>query len=83
MTEEDAVAYNEDKVDEMTLALLYLVMTREKTGTRAWKGFDWETMDRLHGKGYIGDPKSKTKSVVGSEEGARLAEELFKKHFAV
>jgi hypothetical protein len=82
VTEEDAVAYNEDKVDEMTLALLYLIMTREKTGTRAWKGFDWETMERLHGKGYISDPKSKSKSVVVSEEGTRLAEELFKKHFS-
>jgi len=73
------VAYNKDKVDEITLALLYLVMTREKTGTRVWKGFDWETMDRLHEKGYISDPKNKAKSVAVSEEGARLAEELFEK----
>ena len=77
------MAYNRDKVDEMTLALMYLVMTREKTGTRAWKGFDWETMERLRMKGYISDPKSKTKSVVVSEEGARLAEELFKRSFSV
>jgi len=75
------MASNKDKIDEMTLALLYLVMTREKTGTRAWKGFDWETMDRLHEKGYISDPKSKAKSVAVSEEGARFAAELFKKHF--
>jgi hypothetical protein len=77
------MSYNKDKVDEMTLALLHLVMTREKTGTRAWKGFDWETMDRLSEKGYISDPKSKSKSVAVSEEGVRLAKELFKKHFAV
>ncbi len=76
------MTYNKGKVDEMTLALLYLVMTREKTGTRAWKGFDWETMERLHEKGYISDPKSKTKSVAVSEEGARFSEELFKKHFS-
>ena len=44
------MAYSRDKVDEMTLALLYLVRIREKTGTRACKGFDWETMDRLHEK---------------------------------
>ncbi len=25
---------------------------------RAWKGFDWETMNRLHEKGYISNPKS-------------------------
>jgi hypothetical protein len=75
------MAYNEDKVDEMTLALLYLVMTQGREGTRAWKGFDWETMNRLHEKGYIGNPKGKAKSVALSDEGARLAEELFKNHF--
>jgi hypothetical protein len=30
---------------------------------RAWKGFDWETMNRLYEKGYISDPRSKAKSV--------------------
>ncbi|MEK6698114.1 MAG: DUF6429 family protein [Nitrospirota bacterium] len=73
----------QDKVDEMTLALLYLVMEKSKEGTRAWKGFDRDTMDRLHEKGYISDPKSKAKSVALSDEGARPAEELFKKHFSV
>lgn len=76
------MTYNKDKVDEITLALLYLVMTQDREGTRAWKGFDRETMDRLHEKGYIGNPKGKAKSVDVSEEGARLAEELFKKHFS-
>ena len=76
------MAYNKDKVDEMTLALLYLVTEKGKGGARAWKGFGWETMNRLHEKGYISDPKSKAKSVVVSDEGERLAEELFKKHFA-
>jgi hypothetical protein len=75
------MAYNKDKVDEMTLALLHLVTEKGKDGARAWKGFDWDTMNRLHEKGYICDPRSKAKSVVVSEEGARLAEELFKKHF--
>lgn len=75
------MAYNKDKVDEMTLAHLYLVMEKSKGGTRAWKGFDWDTMNRLHEKGYISDPKSKAKSVALSEEGARLAEELFKTNF--
>lgn len=75
--------YNKDKVDEITLALLYLVMTKDREGSRAWKGFDWETMDRLHEKGYISNPKSKAKSVAMSDEGARLAEELFKKHFSL
>jgi hypothetical protein len=49
--------------------------------TRAWKGFDWDCLDRLHARGLISDPKSKAKSVVLSDDGARLAEELFLRHF--
>ena len=75
--------YDKEKVDEMTLALLYLVMSSDQYGTRAWKGFDWETMDRLHKKGYLSNPKSKAKSVVVSEEGAKLAEALFERHFGI
>jgi len=75
--------YNEEKVDEMTLALLYLVTweRQEEAGARAWKGFAWETMDRLHQKGWISDPKGKAKSVFMSEKGFKKAEELFKKYF--
>ena len=75
--------YNKEKVDEMTLALLYLTTFGDKHFIRAWKGFDWDTMNRLHEKGYISDPKSKTKSVAVSEEGLKLSEQLFKKHFSV
>jgi hypothetical protein len=71
--------YDKDKVDELVLALLYL--TTHEQGTRAWKGMDWEAMNRLHQKGYIGNPKSKAKSVLLTQEGSRLSEELFKKHF--
>ena len=52
-----------------------------KYGTRAWKGFDWETMNRLHAKGYIADPKGKAKSVTVTEEGIKRAEKLFKQFF--
>jgi hypothetical protein len=71
--------YDQDKVDEMVLALLWLTQTGDG---RAWKGHDWEAMERLHAKGYISDPKSKAKSVVLSEEGERLSRELFERHFA-
>ena len=76
--------YDSDKVDEYTLALLYLVIhdRREGDGARAWKGFDWETMNRLHEKGYLSNPVGKAKSVVMDEEGYKKAEELFKKFFA-
>ncbi len=71
-----------DKIDDCTLALLYLVTSESKYGARAWKGFDWETMNRLHEKGYISDPKSKALSVVLSDEGLARAKELFETFFA-
>ena len=74
--------YDEQKVDEITLALLYLVMHGKSGEERAWKGFDWESMDRLHEKGFISDPRSKAKSVRMTSEGGRRAGELFRKHFA-
>jgi hypothetical protein len=78
------VEFDEDKVDEYTLALLYLVThdRHEGYGARAWKGFDWDSLNRLHEKGLISNPVGKAKSVVMSEEGFKKAEELFKKHFA-
>jgi hypothetical protein len=44
--------FDEDKIDEYTLALLYLVTheRHEGFGSRAWKGFDWDTLNRLHKK---------------------------------
>ena len=79
----DGMDYDQDKVDEMVLALLWLTSFNEdQYGARAWKGHDWEAMERLHAKGYISDPKSKAKSVVLSEEGERLSRELFERHFA-
>jgi hypothetical protein len=74
--------YNKDKVDDAVLALLYLNMFRDRYSTRAWKSFDWDAMDRLFEKGYIGDPKSKAKSVVVTEEGLKRAKELFTHLFA-
>ncbi len=71
-----------DKVDECTLSLLYLVTSQDKYGSRAWKSFGWATMDRLHEKGYISDPKSKAKSVAVSEEAVSRARELFEQFFA-
>jgi hypothetical protein len=73
--------YDHNKVDEMVLALLTLTTFKDDYGVRAWKGHDWDALDRLHAAGYISDPKSKAKSVVLSEEGARRAQELFALHF--
>jgi len=70
--------YDKDKVDEMVLALLFLTL---HDGARAWKGHDWDAMNRLHEKGLILDPVGKAKSVVLTENGLKLCEELFRKHF--
>lgn len=69
-----------DRIDDAVLALLLLGL---HDGCRVWKGFDWEAMNRLHGKGLISDPIGKAKSVVLSEEGQRRAERLFEELFAV
>lgn len=75
--------YNKDKVDDATLALMYLGAWRQKKDfpMSAWKSFDWDTMDRLYEKGYISDPKSKAKSIRMSDEGFQRAEQLFEQMF--
>jgi hypothetical protein len=76
-----AMDYDEEKVDEMVLALLYLGTFRDGPVVRAWKGFDWDTMDRLYEKGFIHDPKRKARSVILTEEGELATRELFERHF--
>jgi hypothetical protein len=73
--------YDKDKVDEATLALLYLGMSRTPGGGRAWKGFDLQTLARLHQKGWIGEPKIKDISVAVTADGVKKAEELVKNYF--
>ena len=75
--------YDRDKVDEVTLALLWLTHFRDGGSVRSWKGHDWEAMDRLYERDYISDPKSKAKSVVLTEEGEKRSKELFAKHFSL
>lgn len=67
-----------DRIDDAILALLRLGL---HDGCRAWKGFDRDTMNRLHEKGMISDPFGKAKSVVFTEEGERRSRELFEKLF--
>jgi hypothetical protein len=67
-----------DKIDEAVLALLYLGL---HGGTRVWKSFDWEAMNRLHEKGFITDPRSKALSVLLTEEGLARAKALLVRLF--
>jgi len=68
-----------DRIDDAVLALLYLGL---HDGCRAWKSFDWESMNRLHEKDFISNPIGKAKSVVLTEEGLRKSEGLFREMFA-
>ena len=70
---------NDEKVDDMVLALLYLTTFEDKPRLRAWKGHDWNALGRLHRKDYISDPATKAKSVVLTEAGAKRSQELFEK----
>ncbi len=73
--------FDKDKVDEMTLALMYLTTFFEKIPGgicyRSWKGYDWDTMNRLYEKGLIDNPIGKAKSVSLTNDGRKLSEELF------
>lgn len=57
------------------------VLTLDRDG-RAWKGFDWSVMNRLHHKGMIRNPVGKAQSVFLAEEGIAGSERLFREMFA-
>ncbi len=63
-----------DRIDETVLGLLWLTIHDER---RAWKGYDWDVLDRLFERGMIYDPVNKAKSVVLTDEGLAKAEEVF------
>lgn len=67
-----------NKIDQAVLALLSL---GKHEANRVWKAFDWESMGRLHEKGYISDPVGKAKSVLFTEEGVRESQRLLKALF--
>jgi len=64
------MALDNDKIDDAVLALLALTL---HDGYRAWKGFDWDALNRLHDKGLIDNPVNKTKSVAFTQEGLARA----------
>lgn len=75
--------YDRDKVDELTLALLFLMASgyEQGKGARAWKGANLEVLERLHKKGWISEPRTREMSLMLTEEGYRLSRDLFNKHF--
>ena len=71
-------SYNEEKVDEVSLALLYLTLGDDN---RAWKGMDWSVSDRLYEKGWIENPRNKNKSFVLTDEKRNACIRLFHQYF--
>ena len=72
------MAIDEQKIDDAVLALLYVTL---HDGHRAWKTFDWDTLNRLFEKGFIDDPVNKAKSVALTDKGLVEAERLFRAMF--
>jgi DNA-binding PadR family transcriptional regulator len=69
---------------ELTLALLFLNRFREKVGQnwtpwRAWKGFDFDTLDKLAEDGLISSSRT-AKSVYLTDEGLAEARRLLDKY---
>jgi hypothetical protein len=73
-----AMKRNQQKVEEAVLAVLWLTLHSE---AEAWKTIDWDTMDRLHQRGFISNPARRAKSVVFTDEGLAEAERAAKKIF--
>ena len=66
------------KIEEVVLALLG---ASEVDNGRAWKGYDFDVMDALHEKGYITNPRSRSKSIQLTEDGLALARKLADRYF--
>ncbi|AVX90932.1 hypothetical protein PkP19E3_22600 [Pseudomonas koreensis] len=70
--------YDEKLIEEAVLALLAAFSSDDGN---AWKGFDFEVMNRLHEQGLISNPVNRNKSIwlteEGRERGRQLAERLF------
>lgn len=70
--------YDKKLIEDAVLALLAAYSTDKGN---AWKGFDFEFMNRLHEQGFISDPVNRNKSIWLTEEGLnrgrQLADQLF------
>jgi hypothetical protein len=70
--------YDDKLIEDAVLALL---ATFSSDNGNAWKGFDFEVMNRLHEHGFIRNPVNKNKSVwlteEGLERGRQIADRLF------
>jgi Domain of unknown function (DUF6429) len=74
--------YDESRIDEAVLAILYLTAFERNGATFAWKGIDWEATNGLFERGLIDDPKGKARSVLFTSESLARAKAAADKLFA-
>ncbi|MBV4485235.1 hypothetical protein HU727_006500 [Pseudomonas sp. SWRI153] len=70
--------YDEKLIDDAVLALLAAYSSDDGN---AWKGYDFEIMNRLHERGLISNPVNRNKSIwltgEGLERGRQIAGRMF------
>lgn len=82
-----------ENIEELTLLLMYLTSWNEESLyydknnsldkeviKNAWKGYSYDVINKLTDKGYLFPTRYKTKSVVLTKEGEKLAESLIDKY---
>ena len=75
--------YDDKRIDETVLAVLYLNAFDDNGVSRAWKGINWECMNRLFESGMISYPRTTGKSVVFTQEGFARAMEAAERLFGL
>lgn len=74
--------YDPNRIDEAVLALLAAYSFEHGfNGARAWKGFAFDVLDRLHARGLVHNPVSKANSLWLTEEGLALGQQLAQRLF--
>ncbi|MDI9470706.1 MAG: DUF6429 family protein [Bacillota bacterium] len=84
--------FNEEKtremVKELTLLLMYLNhftfngKLQTDSGVFAWKGYDFDVLNKLDEEDYIRQGSRRSKSVYLTEEGVKKAQEIYEKYAA-
>ncbi|MBC3209100.1 hypothetical protein HU755_20035 [Pseudomonas sp. SWRI111] len=70
--------YDRKLIDDTVLALLAACSS---ASGNAWKGYDFEIMNRLHEQGLISDPVNRNKSIWLTEEGLERGREIAERMF--
>lgn len=70
--------YDMKLIDDAVLALL---AAYSSDAGNAWKGYDFEIMNRLHTQGLISNPVNRNKSIWLTEEGLERGREIAERMF--